>query len=389
MYRRTQKPIKKRSNASRFQQGKIGLVSIFLLTTVCLTVCYLSWKVFGPLELTAPHKNSNLSGIKAVVSSDQVKMGKPLENGIDLLIEPSPHAYGVSLQLVNAGIMVSPTLFIWTARLSGLDKKIKAGGYEIQPGISLWQILLKLGRGEVSQKEILLGEGWNFRQIKAALLAHPDIKHTINVLSDQEILAALEAKEIALEGLFHPDTYLFPKGSTDLHILQRSYRAQQQILDKVWAQRAKDLPLNTPYELLILASIIEKETGKPIDRENIAGVFINRLRLGMLLQTDPTVIYGLGLEFDGNLRKRDLLNDTPYNTYTRVGLPPTPIAIPGRAALMAAAHPSSHDYLYFVAKGDGSSFFSRNLAEHNTAVNLYQRQRSIRALPVNSSVRLN
>ena len=239
--------------------------------------------------------------------------------------------------------------------------------------ISPLELLEVITKGEVIQKQVSIIEGWTFKQLRAALNASLDITHDTLNLTDTEILQRIGAMESHPEGLFFPDTYKFAAGSSDLAILSSAYQAMQQRLQEIWATREPDLPLQTPYQALILASIVEKETGTADDRAMIAGVFMNRLRRGMLLQTDPTVIYGLGETFDGNLRKRDLLADTAYNTYIRAGLPPTPIALPGMAALQATLHPAQTDALYFVARGDGSSHFSSSLTEHNRAVNQYQK----------------
>ncbi len=259
-------------------------------------------------------------------------------------------------------------------RALGRSAKIKAGSYEVGDGLTALVLLDKLTRGDVMQGEIVLVEGKTFRQFRAALNEHPDLVHDSLKLSDADILARLGAKERHPEGLFFPDTYIFNKGSSDFDVLERAYKAMQPRLAAAWEGRESSLPLKSPYELLILASIVEKETGLPADRPQIAAVFANRLRRGMLLQTDPTVIYGLGERFDGNLRKVDLQTDTPWNTYTRPGLPPTPIAMPGLAALQAAAKPPPSDMLYFVARGDGSSVFSPSLDQHNNAVNKFQRR---------------
>jgi UPF0755 protein len=241
-------------------------------------------------------------------------------------------------------------------------------------GITALALLDKLTRGDVTQGELLLAEGKTFRQFRTLLNEHPDLDHDTLKLSDAKILSLLGAKEAHPEGLFFPDTYLFNKGSSDIDVLRRAYKAMQPKLAAAWERRETTLPVKTPYELLILASIVEKETGLPADRPQVAAVFVNRLRRGMLLQTDPTVIYGLGERFDGNLRKVDLQTDTPWNTYTRAGLPPTPIAMPGLASLQAAAKPPPSDMLYFVARGDGSSEFSATLDEHNSAVARYQKR---------------
>lgn len=252
--------------------------------------------------------------------------------------------------------------------------KIKAGSYEVEEGLTALALLDKLTRGDVTQAELILVEGKTFRQFRAALNENPDLIHDSLKLSDVQILIRLGAKESHPEGLFFPDTYLFDKGSSDFDVLRRAYKSMQPRLAAVWERRESTLPVRSAYELLILASIIEKETGLPADRPQVAAVFVNRLRRGMLLQTDPTVIYGLGERFGGNLRKVDLQTDTPWNTYTRPGLPPTPIAMPGLASLQAAANPPTSDMLYFVARGDGSSQFSSSLDEHNNAVNRFQRR---------------
>jgi len=275
--------------------------------------------------------------------------------------------------IAAAGVDVNPRLLYWIARVSGKADRILAGSYEVHAGVTPWLLILKLSSGDVSQAELRLVEGWNFRQVRAALEANPHLMQDTAGLTDAEILQRVGATETHPEGLFFPDTYLFDKQSSAIAVLGRAYRAMHQRLSQVWEGRAAGLPLASPYEALILASIVEKETGRPEDRGLIASVFINRLRAGMRLQTDPAVIYGQGSAFDGNLRKRDLETDHAYNTYTRVGLPPTPIAMPGLDALNAAVKPAASDYLYFVSRGDGTSAFSTNLPDHNRAVNQYQR----------------
>lgn len=259
-------------------------------------------------------------------------------------------------------------------RVLGRSSKIKAGSYEIEDGLTALALLDKLTRGDVTQGEIVLVEGKTFRQFRAALNEHPDLAHDSLKLTDMQIIARLGAKESHPEGLFFPDTYLFNKGSSDFDVLRRAYKAMQLRLVAAWDTRDASLPVRTAYELLTLASIVEKETGTPADRPQVAAVFVNRLRRGMLLQTDPTVIYGLGERFDGNLRKVDLQTDTPWNTYMRLGLPPTPIAMPSLASLQAAARPPPTEKLYFVARGDGSSEFSSSLDQHNNAVAKYQKR---------------
>lgn len=278
-------------------------------------------------------------------------------------------------QMQEAGIEVQPTVLAWLARLNRAETGIKAGSYSVKQGVTPLQLLGKLTRGEVTQGELTLVEGWSFRQWRQRMDKHPDLRHETTALSEAQIAERLGQNIAQLDGWLFPDTYLFDKQSSDLDLLARALRAMQRKLDSEWGQRDQGLPYKTPLEALVMASIIEKETGQAADRAMVAAVFVNRLRKGMLLQTDPTVIYGLGENFDGNLRKRDLQADTPYNTYTRSGLPPTPIAMPGLASLQAALHPAASDVLYFVARGDGSSEFSRTLDEHNRAVNRYQRGR--------------
>jgi UPF0755 protein len=273
----------------------------------------------------------------------------------------------------QAGLLEQDWAFVWLVRLLGKSAQLKAGNYALDHPVTPLELLNILDKGLVIQGQISIIEGWTFKQLRAALNASPDIMHDALNLSDAEILQRIGATESHPEGLFFPDTYNFAAGSSDLVIIKRAYQVMQQRLQEVWAGRDVGLPLQTPYQALILASIVEKETGTPGDRTLIAGVFVNRLRKGMLLQTDPTVIYGLGDRFDGNLRKRDLLADTAYNTYTRGGLTPTPIALPGMAALQATLHPAKTDALYFVARGDGSSQFSSSLAAHNRAVDQYQK----------------
>ena len=294
---------------------------------------------------------------------------------IDLEIEPGTSANGVAEAVVASGADV-PVLWLqaWF-RLSGQARMIKAGSYELVPGTAPRKLLSMLVRGEETLKSVTLVEGWTFRQVLAALQKSEQLAPDSIGLSPEMIMEKLGKPGVHPEGRFFPDTYTYAKGASDLAVLKRATRAMDQRLSTAWARRSPDTPLKTPDEALILASIVEKETGKPADRPQIGGVFSNRLRLDMPLQTDPSVIYGLGPQFAGNLRKRDLQTDTPYNTYTRVGLPPTPIAMPGRAALLAAVQPAPTKALYFVSRNDGSgsSEFSSNLEEHNRAVNKYIR----------------
>ena len=276
-------------------------------------------------------------------------------------------------QMADAGVLGNATRFVILARLLGAAGKVKDGNYEVNSPLSPLDLLRKITEGDYTQSAVTFVEGWTFRQIRKVLDEHPGVKHDTQGLSDAEIRQRLGLDQPSPEGWFFPDTYHFSSGTSDLAILRRAYRLMQSHLATQWEGRAADLPLKSPYEALILASIIEKETGKAADRPLIAAVFINRLRMGMRLQTDPPVIYGMGEAFDGDLRKRDLAADTPYNTYTREGLPPTPIAMPGLASLSAALNPARSNALYFVAKGDGSSHFSRTLEEHSRAVTKYQK----------------
>lgn len=298
---------------------------------------------------------------------------QPGSQVLDLEIEPGTPAQRVAEAVAASGADVPPVLLYAWFRLSGQARQIKAGSYEITPGTTPRMLLSMLVRGEESLKSVTLVEGWNFRQVRAALQKAEALKPDTQGLGAEAIMAQLGKPGVHPEGRFFPDTYTYAKGSSDLAVLKRAARAMDKRLEAAWALRSPDTPLKTPDEALILASIVEKETGKPSDRPEIGGVFSNRLRIGMMLQTDPTVIYGLGEQFDGNLRKRDLQADTPWNTYTRAGLPPTPIAMPGKAALLAAVRPAQTSALYFVARGDGSSHFSPSLDEHNRAVNKFQR----------------
>lgn len=292
---------------------------------------------------------------------------------VDLSIEPGTSPRGVAQAAAEAGVDVNPTLLFWWFRLSGDARQIRAGSYELARGATPRTLLQMLVRGEESLRSVTLVEGWNWRQVRQALSRAEQLRPDTENLSDEMIMSQLGRAGLPAEGRFFPDTYTYAKGSSDLAVLRRALHAMEKKLDAAWAQRAPDTPLKTPTEALILASIVEKETGKPADRAVIAGVFVNRLRIGMMLQTDPTVIYGLGEAFDGNLRKRHLQADTAWNTYTRAGLPPTPIAMPGKASLLAAVQPAQTKALYFVARGDGSSQFSATLDEHNRAVNKFQR----------------
>ena len=296
-------------------------------------------------------------------------------DSVELSIEQGERPRDIAQGWVRAGVQAPPWALYHWFRWSGDAKRIRAGSYEIGPGITPRALLEKMVRGDETLATVRLIEGWTFRQFRAELAKAEALKPTTAAMSDAQLMEAIGAPGQAPEGRFYPDTYAYSKGSADLAVLKRALRAMRQRVDEAWAARSPDLPLRTPDEALTLASIVEKETGTSADRARVAAVFVNRLRIGMPLQTDPTVIYGLGEAFDGNLRKRDLQTDTPYNTYTRPGLPPTPIAMPGAASLRATVKPEASKALYFVARGDGSSEFSETLAEHNRAVNKYQRGR--------------
>jgi len=281
----------------------------------------------------------------------------------------------ISDQLAQAGLVSDQWSFQALARLMGAAGEIKAGSYEVGPRIAPYQLLEKIVKGEFAQAEVKFIEGWTFAQLRSALDTHPAIKHDSAGLSDAQILQRLAIDKSSPEGLFFPDTYYFAVASSDLALLKQAYLRMQSKVQTLWGQRAAGLPLRNEYEALIFASIVEKETGRSDERQLVSAVFVNRLRRGMRLQTDPTIIYGLGAAFDGNLHRRDLVNDTKYNTYTRYGLPPTPIAMPGEASIWAALNPAKSSVLYFVGRGDGSHEFSSNLADHNRAVNKFQLHR--------------
>ena len=326
---------------------------IFLLLASSVVAGAAGWWLYTPMALT-------------------LKEGASV---VDLEVEPGTRATQIAEDVVSSGAQSSvPLLQLWF-RLSGQARLIKAGSYEITPGTTPRSLLSMLVRGDQTLKSVTLVEGWTFTQVRAALQKAELLAPDSVGLSLEMIMKKLGKPGIHPEGRFFPDTYTYAKGSSDFSVLKRAAKAMDKRLDAAWALRAADTPLKSALDALTLASIVEKETGKPSDRAQIAGVFTNRLRINMRLQTDPTVIYGLGDKFDGNLRKRDLLADTPYNTYTRGGLPPTPIAMPGKAALLAAVQPQPTSALYFVAKGDGTSQFSASLEEHNAAVNKYIRNK--------------
>lgn len=292
---------------------------------------------------------------------------------LTLMIEPGSPVGRVARDLVAEDWLERPLYFRLAARLSGAATRIKAGEYAIPAGQTPRRLLERMVAGDVKTYRLTVIEGWTFAQMMEAVRQHRVLEHELPGDADAEaVMAAVGYPDQHPEGRFFPDTYHFPRGTSDVELLRRAHRRMQEVLQEEWADREDDLPIDTPYEALILASIIERETGVPEERARIAGVFVERLERGMRLQTDPTVIYGLGDEFDGNLRYRHLRTDTPYNTYTRSGLTPTPIALPSRASIHAALHPDRRGELYFVSTGDGRHVFSKTLKEHNEAVIEYQ-----------------
>jgi len=325
----------------------LGRLLLMVVAVAALSTGWAWWWLDQPLELATPT--------------------------VELSIEPGTPPREVAQAWVNAGVQADGRLLYQWFRWSGQSRQIRAGSYEVHQGATPRELLAKMVRGDEVLEQLRLIEGWTFRQVRAALAKSPALKPSTAALSDAELMAALGQPGLAPEGRFFPDTYAYSRGVSDLTVLKRAFKAMQKQLDLAWQGRSEGLPLKSAEEALILASIVEKETGAAADRSLVASVFVNRLRIGMPLQTDPTVIYGLGTSFDGNLRKHHLQTDTPFNTYTRGGLPPTPIAMPGKASLQAALHPAQSKALYFVARGDGSSQFSEDLAAHNRAVNKYQR----------------
>ena len=303
---------------------------------------------------------------------------RPLElpgTPYDFTVKPGTSARALSRQLADDGLLPEPHSFWILARALGRHQAIQAGTYRLQAPLTPLGLMDKLARGDVLLAEIRFIEGTTFRQWMAQLAAAPEVRATLAGRDEAAIARLLGIEHASPEGWLFPDTYRFAPGLADVEILRRAHDAMRKRLEAAWAAREPSLPLETPYQALVLASIVEKETGVAAERPLIASVFVNRLRRGMRLQTDPTVIYGMGERFDGNIRKGDLTADTPWNTYTRDGLPPTPIAMPGAGSLEAVARPATSDYLYFVGKGDGTHQFSRTLQEHNRAVARYQLKR--------------
>ena len=296
----------------------------------------------------------------------------PLQESYSYELKPGSNYIRVVNELSEAGLITEARYLRWYGRLTGKARQIKAGEYAIPAGMTARQLLEMLISGKVRQYALTLVEGWNFRQVMQAVDDHPSLEHTLQGMSNEAIMERLGHPGEHPEGRFLPDTYHFPKNLSDVAFLKRAYTAMASVLAQEWENRAVGLPFETPYDALILASIVEKETGLASERQAIAGVFVRRLNKRMRLQTDPTVIYGMGERYKGNIRKSDLQEDTPYNTYRRAGLPPTPIAMPGRDAIHATMHPDNSKSIYFVARGDGSHQFSATLEEHNDAVIKYQ-----------------
>jgi UPF0755 protein len=292
---------------------------------------------------------------------------------IDFTVAQGSGVGAAAQQIAAAGVPVDPFLFSLLVRGTQNSSKIKAGTYELKPGTTPMRLVEQLVRGEFAQESLIIIEGWTFKQMRQAIAANKGLKHDTAHLTDRDLMQRISTEFKNPEGLFFPDTYLFAKGSSDLQVYKQAHQMLLNNLSAAWAKRNPNLPYANAYQALTMASIVEKETGQKSERTLIAGVFVNRLRKGMLLQTDPTVIYGLGDRYDGKIHKRDLETDTPYNTYTRSGLPPTPIALPGQQSLNAALAPAATEALYFVSRGDGTSKFSDNLTDHNRAVNQYQR----------------
>ncbi|QEL56424.1 endolytic transglycosylase MltG [Chromobacterium paludis] len=320
------------------------LTGILLLLLLC-AAAWLGWAVLMPVSLP--------------------------DAGYKLLVGPNRTMKQIARSLEQDGAIRSQQVLVALARLSGTDRKIKAGLYRFQGPQSLLDVLLRLKEGQPDEASLTTIEGWTFRQFRQAVNRSPDLSHDAKHLSDADLMRDLGMPGASPEGLFFPSTYLFTPGASDMDLYRLAFQKMQQQLAAAWAARKPGLPYRTPYELLTMASLVEKETAREADRPMVASVFVNRLKLGMRLQTDPSVIYGMGDSYQGTIGKADLRRDTPYNTYTRAGLTPTPIALPGKAALYAAAQPAESTALYFVARGDGSSQFSSTLDEHNQAVRKY------------------
>ncbi|MBW9266623.1 MAG: endolytic transglycosylase MltG [Candidatus Thiodiazotropha sp. (ex. Lucinisca nassula)] len=297
------------------------------------------------------------------------------EEGVNYILHPGMTVRSLAEDLQQRGMLEKPMLLRFIARWQGQASRLKAGEYYLPAETTPPKLLEILSSSQVVQYALTIIEGWTFDQLMAAIRRDPVLEHSLKEVTNDQVMRHLGLDDLHPEGRFYPDTYHFPRGTTDAAFLKRAYKRMESVLEQTWQQRKKQLPLKSPYEALILASIIERETGIPEERGKIAGVFIRRLKRGMLLQTDPTVIYGMGESYNGNIRKRDLTRDTPYNTYLHKGLTPTPIAMPSGAAIRAALNPEEGNSLYFVATGDGGHYFSSTLEEHNKAVRKYQLKR--------------
>lgn len=318
-----------------------------------------------------------VAGVLAVWEGHRV-LSQPLSvppEGMTVQLRAGDTLLGVTERLADNGVLGAPRRLVWAARLSGRELGVKAGEYELLPRMRAVDLIDRMAAGRTLLHALTVIEGWTFRQLRAALARHPAIEVTLADIPDVAVMAAIGRPQVHPEGRFLPDTYLFERGTTDAAFLDRAADAMDGYLEAAWASRDGGLPFATPDEALVLASIVEKEARIPDERALIAGVFVRRLQRGMRLQADPTVVYGLGEALEDRLRTRHLRADTPYNTYTRHGLPPTPIAMPGARSIDAVMHPAPGDALYFVARGDGSHHFSETLEEHNRAVARYQLQR--------------
>jgi UPF0755 protein len=306
----------------------------------------------------------------------EMELGAAASEPVRIQVTPGERLRGILAELEQRGALRHARLVELYLRLCRQAPRVQAGTYEIAAHASARAVIEQLAAGRVVLEQLTVIEGWSFAEMRHALDTHPAVLHELAGRPDEEVMAALGAQDQAAEGRFFPDTYRFAAGTSDRRILERAYQRMQRELDLAWTAREPDLPLAGPDQALILASIVEKETGREDERPKVAAVFINRLRLGMRLQSDPTVIYGLGSRYDGDIHERDLHADTPFNTYTRAGLPPTPIALPGAASLHAAMHPALIDAVYFVAtgNGDGTHHFSATLAEHDVALRAYLRK---------------
>ncbi len=329
-------------------------------------------KIIGSLALLLTLSSIGIGNSYTNALQTPIVTGQP----VTIEIKKGDSFNRIADKLIAANLSVNPFWFKVHAIRQRSFNKLKAGEYELTKGLTLSDMLALFVLGKTKQYAITFPEGWQFKQMLQAIAANSQLEHTINGVNDAELMLKLGAKTKNPEGEFFPDTYFFEKHTTDVALLKRAYDKMQSVIQAEWLKRNENLPLKSPYEALILASIIEKETAAPTERVMIAGVFVRRLQQNMLLQTDPTVIYGMGENYFGNIAYEDLKKNTPYNTYLTKGLPPTPIAMPGREAIVAALHPDDSDSLYFVARGDGTHVFSASLKNHNLAVGEFQRKKN-------------